>query len=72
MAALTLLPVLGRRRGYLRLYMPGYWWIAGVCGTFSLVLSLLRAGLVLGNLELRHLPNTSWRNSTTSIYVEQR
>ena len=53
LVALTLLPVLGKRRGYLMLYMPDYSWIAMVCGSFSLVWSFLRTGLVLGTLRKR-------------------
>jgi CubicO group peptidase (beta-lactamase class C family) len=47
LVALTLIPMLGKRRGYLMLYMPDYSWIAMVCGSFSLLWSFLRAGLVL-------------------------
>ncbi len=42
--------MLGKRRGYLRLYMPDYSSIALVCGTFGLVWSFLRTGLVLRTL----------------------
>lgn len=46
--ALTLLiPFLGKRRGYRMLYMPDIAWVALVCGSFSLVWSALRTGLVL-------------------------
>ena len=44
--ALTLKPMLGKRGGYLRLYMPDYSWIAMVCGSFALVWSFLRTGLI--------------------------
>jgi len=47
LVALTLRPILGKRRGYLMLYMPDYSWIAMVCGSLSLVWSFLRTGLVL-------------------------
>jgi CubicO group peptidase (beta-lactamase class C family) len=47
LVALTLLPMLGKRRGYLMLYMPDYSWIAMVCGSFSLAWMVLRTGLVL-------------------------
>ncbi|MCK4473524.1 MAG: beta-lactamase family protein [Anaerolineae bacterium] len=50
LAALTLRPMLGKRRGYLMLYMPDYSWIAMACGGFSLVWSIVRTGLVLGAL----------------------
>ncbi len=48
--ALTLVPMLGRRRGYRKLYMPDFSWIAMVCGGFSLAWSIVRTGLVLGTL----------------------
>jgi CubicO group peptidase (beta-lactamase class C family) len=47
LAALSLLPVLGKTRGFLRLYMPDCTWIARVCGSFALVWSFLRTGLIL-------------------------
>jgi CubicO group peptidase (beta-lactamase class C family) len=50
LAALTLLPMLGKRRPYLRLYMPDYAWIALLCGCFALAWSVLRAGLLLFKL----------------------
>lgn len=50
LVALTLIPVLGKRRRYLRLYMPDYWWIAMLCGGFSLLWSIVRTGLALGAL----------------------
>jgi hypothetical protein len=52
-AVLTLRPMLSKRRGYLRLYMPDYSWIAMVCGSFSLLWSFLRTGLVLRTLRNR-------------------
>jgi CubicO group peptidase (beta-lactamase class C family) len=48
--ALTLIPMLGKMRGYLMLYMPDYSWTAMVCGSFALGWSFLRTGLVLGAL----------------------
>jgi len=50
LVALTLKPMLGKRRGYLKLFMPDYSWIAMICGGFSLAWSFLRTGLVLGAL----------------------
>jgi hypothetical protein len=47
LVALSLLPVLGKRRGYLKLYMPDFTWIARVCGSFGLVWSFMRTGLIL-------------------------
>jgi CubicO group peptidase (beta-lactamase class C family) len=49
LVALTLVPMLGKRRGYLMYYMPDYSWIAMICGSFALVWSFLRTGLVLGH-----------------------
>jgi hypothetical protein len=51
--ALTLIPMLGKRRGYLMLYKPDSSWIVLVCGSFALVWSFLRTGLVLGTLKRR-------------------
>jgi CubicO group peptidase (beta-lactamase class C family) len=53
--ALTLLPMMGRRRGYLKLYMPDYSWISEVCGTSSLAWGFLRTGLVLWTLRKRRV-----------------
>jgi hypothetical protein len=47
LVALALIPMLGKRRAYLKLYMPDFAWIAMVCGGFSLVWSAVRTGLVL-------------------------
>ncbi len=46
--ALTLRSVLGKRGEYLKLYMPDYWWLAAICGSFALVWSFVRTGLLLG------------------------
>jgi CubicO group peptidase (beta-lactamase class C family) len=54
MIALTLVPVLGKRRAYLKLYMPDFSWIAKICGSFALLWSFLRTWLVL-----RELPGSS-------------
>jgi CubicO group peptidase (beta-lactamase class C family) len=58
LAALTLRPLLGKRRGYLMLYMPDYSWIALVCGSLSLLWSCLRTGLVLQALRKPRAPRT--------------
>ncbi len=49
-AALTLLPLLGKRRRYLMLYMPDYSWTAILCGSFGLVWGILGTGLMLSVL----------------------
>jgi hypothetical protein len=45
--ALTLVPLLGKMRGFIRFFMPDYSWIALVCGSFALGWSFLRTGLIL-------------------------
>lgn len=45
--ALTLIPMLGKMRGFIKLFMPDYSWIATICGSISLVWSFLRTGLTL-------------------------
>jgi hypothetical protein len=45
--ALTLIPMLSKMRGFLKLFMPDYSWIAMTCGSLSLIWSFLRTGLVL-------------------------
>jgi hypothetical protein len=47
LVAPSLRSILSNRRGYLRLYMPDYYWIAKICGSFSLVWSFLRTVLIL-------------------------
>jgi CubicO group peptidase (beta-lactamase class C family) len=51
LVASGLVPMLGRMRGYLKLYMPDLSWILTVCGSFALVWSFLRTGLVIGTLQ---------------------
>jgi CubicO group peptidase (beta-lactamase class C family) len=58
LVALTLLPMLGKTRGYLMLYMPDYSWVAMVCGSFALVWGFLRTGLILQNLRKPSSPQT--------------
>jgi CubicO group peptidase (beta-lactamase class C family) len=48
LVALNLRSALGKRRGYLKLFMPDYFWVAMVCGSFSLIWGLLRTGLIIG------------------------
>jgi hypothetical protein len=51
--ALTLIPMLSKMRGFIMLFMPDYSWIAMVCGSFSLVWSILRTGLILRTIRER-------------------
>jgi hypothetical protein len=45
--ALTLIPLLGKMRGFLRLYTPDYAWLAPVCSAFAGFWTILRTGLML-------------------------
>lgn len=45
--ALTLIPMLSKMRGFIKLFMPDYSSIAMICGSISLVWSFLRTGLIL-------------------------
>jgi CubicO group peptidase (beta-lactamase class C family) len=47
LTAFTLVPVMGRMRGWISLFMPDFSWIARVCGGFAAIWALLRSGLVL-------------------------
>ena len=51
LAALTLIPMLGKKRGYLLLYKPDSSWIVLACGSLALLWSVLRTGLVIGALK---------------------
>ena len=44
---LTLLPMLGKMRGWIRLFMPDFAWIAWISGGFAWIWAILRTGLVL-------------------------
>jgi CubicO group peptidase (beta-lactamase class C family) len=47
LAALTLVPMLGKARGWIKLFMPDFSYLAPICGGFALVWSFLRTGLIL-------------------------
>lgn len=47
LGAFALKSMLGKTRSYLKLYMPDSFWLAMVCGSFALVWSLVRTGLVM-------------------------
>lgn len=53
-AALTLVPMLGNMRGWAKLFMPDFALMAKVCGSFSLLWSLLRTGLILRAMRHRN------------------
>lgn len=44
--ASTLIPMLGKTRGYLMLYMPDYSWTALLCGSFAGIWVILRTWLI--------------------------
>ncbi|MBP1701624.1 MAG: transport system ATP-binding protein [Chloroflexi bacterium] len=50
LTALTLVPVLGKMGGFIRLFMPDFSWIALICGSFAGIWSFLRTGLILRTL----------------------
>ena len=56
--ALTLIPMLSKMRGFVMLFMPDYSWVAMICGSFSLVWSFLRTGLILRTLRKSPASNT--------------
>jgi CubicO group peptidase (beta-lactamase class C family) len=47
LVSLTLVPRLGKLRGFIRLFMPDFSWISLVCGSFAGIWALLRTGLIL-------------------------
>lgn len=47
LVASTLVPMLGRTRGYMMLYMPDYSWIAILCGGFAGIWMLVRTRLII-------------------------
>jgi CubicO group peptidase (beta-lactamase class C family) len=44
--ALTLAPMLGKIRGFMQLFMPDFSWIAWISGSFAVVWTFLRTGLI--------------------------
>jgi len=51
--ALTLKSVLGKRRNYLKLFMPDYFWMAMICGSFAGLWAFLRTVLITKALKER-------------------
>jgi hypothetical protein len=49
--AAALIPVLGKRRGYLRLFLPDFTWTARLCGAFALLWGLVRTGAMVRAFE---------------------
>jgi CubicO group peptidase (beta-lactamase class C family) len=50
LVALTLIPMLGPMRGFWKLFMPDFSWIALVSGSFAGIWAFLRTGLILHTL----------------------
>jgi hypothetical protein len=49
---------MSKMRGWVRLFMPDFSWLALICGSFSLVWSILRTGLILKALQKSLTSNT--------------
>jgi CubicO group peptidase (beta-lactamase class C family) len=47
LAALMLLPLLSKMRGWLQLFMPDFSWIARISGSFGLIWAIMRTGIVI-------------------------
>ena len=41
LTALTLVPMLSKMRGFIKLFMPDFTWIALICGTFAAISTFL-------------------------------
>ncbi len=50
LTSFTLIPMLGKMRGFIRLFMPDYFWVAMICGSFAGIWAILRTGLILRTL----------------------
>jgi CubicO group peptidase (beta-lactamase class C family) len=46
----SLVPVLGKLGGFLMLFAPDFSWIARICGSFAVIWTFLRSGLLLRTL----------------------
>jgi CubicO group peptidase (beta-lactamase class C family) len=57
LAALTLVPMLSKMRGWVRLFMPDYSWIAWISGGFAVMWTFLHTGLIYR--ALRKSPNSN-------------
>ena len=58
LAALTLVPMLSKMRGWVRLFMPDYSLIAWISGGFAVIWTFLRIGLILRTLTKSPASNT--------------
>jgi hypothetical protein len=62
---LTLLPMLSEMRGWVRLFMSDYSWIAWINGGFAIIWTFLRTGLILRALRKSSISSTQ----TEDIYL---
>ena len=51
--SLTLVPMLGKMRGWMRLFMPDFSWVAYINGSFAAIWTVLRTGLIIHALRKR-------------------
>jgi CubicO group peptidase (beta-lactamase class C family) len=56
---LTLRPMLGKSRGYMKLFMPDFSWLAMICGSIASMWSVLRTALMLRALRGSSAPGPS-------------
>jgi len=63
LVTLTLIPILGKLRGFLMLFMPDFSWIARICGGFAGIWIFLRTGLILRTLRKPSSPQPSLSGS---------
>ncbi len=58
LVALTLVPMMGKMRGWILLFMPDFSWIARICGGFASLWAFLRTGLILKTVRKSQLSTT--------------
>jgi CubicO group peptidase (beta-lactamase class C family) len=63
--ALTLVPMVGKMRGWILLFMPDFSWIARICGGFASVWVFVRTGLILQTL--RKSPGSTSKRKGTKL-----
>jgi CubicO group peptidase (beta-lactamase class C family) len=63
LTALTLKPIHGKKRGFLKLYMPDFSRLAAISGSFALPWSILRTGLIQRSLRGSSVPQAKKEKS---------
>jgi CubicO group peptidase (beta-lactamase class C family) len=63
LVALTLVPMMGKMRGWILLFMPDFSWIARICGGFASVWAFLRIALVLQTLRKSPVSTTKMKET---------